>query len=685
MLAGYGRMSARSWSVRVWLIALGGLGALPLIVLALWFSLFEFEKERQRALARIQETARAMAQALDGRLEARIAILHGLASANSLSDGRFEDFRARASQVLGSLPPGTVISVSTRDGTQLVNTALPAGRELPVRSNLEGVEAVFATGKPSISNVLRDAISGKLVVSIDVPVFQRQAVLYDLAVIFPIEELAELLRAQRTSPDWYTGLIDRNGILAARLPFPERFAGTPAAAALWTQIVSHEEGHIKTPALDGVLVYSTWSRSAFSGWSVAIAVPESFMVGPLWRRVSVLLAGGGAVLLAVLVLALLLGRAISLRMVRLAEGANAIASDRPTDAPPRGIREVDIVDQAIRRATTTIREQEARQRLLLGELDHRVKNMLATVQALINRTLGRTPEARALTGRVGALAQAHALLARTQGRSALLRDIVATTLAAHRDDERRLTIGGPDILLTSRAAQGMALVLHELTTNAVKHGSLSVPGGTVDVGWDIDDSAAARRLRFHWIERGGPPVSEPTRRGFGSVLIERMPQELDGTVTQAFDPDGVRCLIVMPAAEVVAEGADSTGETPASPTQEGRTLRGRRVLLVEDSALAAMEATQALEGEGCAVQTASDLAAALALARSAAIDAAVLDVNLNGEMVFPAAYALRERGIPFLFLTGYDDPQLWPENLRDQIRIPKPLEANELLAALRRL
>lgn len=678
-------MSSRSWSVRVWLIALGGLGALPLIVLALWFSIFEFEKERQRALARIQETARAMAQAMDGRFEARIAILHGLATANSLRDGRYDDFRVRASHVLRSLPAGTVVSVSTRDGRQLVNTSLPAGREIPVRANLEGVEAVFATGKPSISNVLRDAISGRLVVSIDVPVFQQQAVLYDLALIFPIEELAELLRAQRSSPDWYTGLIDRNGILAARLPFPERFAGTPAAAPLWAQMALQGEGHIKTPALDGVLVYSTWSRSGFSGWSVAIAMPESFMVGPLWRRISVLLASGGAVLLAVFVLAMLLGRAISRRMVRLAESADAIASDRPTDPPPRGIREVDFVDQAIRQATRTIREQEARQRLLLGELDHRVKNMLATVQALINRTLGRTPEARALTGRVAALAQAHALLARTQGRSAQLRDLVATTLEAHRDEGRRVGISGPDILLTSRAAQGMALVLHELATNAVKHGSLSVPGGTIDAGWDIEDAAAGRVLRFHWIERGGPPVSEPGRRGFGSVLIERMPQELDGTVTQTFDPEGVRCLIAIPAAEVVAEGADMPATVSTATVQEDKPLRGRRILLVEDTALAAMEATQALEGEGCLVQAASDLAAALVLAQGAPLDAAVLDVNLNGEMVFPAAHALRKRNIPFLFLTGYDDPSLWPEDLRDRIRLAKPVQTGELLAAVRRL
>ncbi len=677
-------MIARSWSVRIWLIALGGLGALPLIVLALWFSFFEFEKERHRALARIQETARAMAQALDGRFEARIAILQGLATANSLRDGRYEDFRVRASQLLLSLPPGSVISVSTRDGSQLVNTSLPVGRELPTRSNIEGVEAVFATGKPSISNVLRDAVSGRLVVSVDVPVFQEQAVLYDLGVIFPIEELVQLLRAQRSSPDWYTGLIDRNGILAARLPFPERFAGAPAAAPLWAEMALQGEGHIKTPALDGVPVYSTWSRSTFSGWSVAIAMPESFMVGPLWRRVTVLLAGGGAVLLAVLVLALLLGRAISLRMVRLAEGADAIASERPADSPPRGIREVDIVDQAIRQATRIIREQEARQRLLLGELDHRVKNMLATIQALINRTLGRTPEARALTGRVAALAQAHALLARTQGRSVPLRDIVATTLEAHRDEARRVTIEGPDILLTSRAAQGMALALHELTTNAVKHGSLSVPGGSVDVGWEVDHAAAGRFLKFHWVERDGPPVSEPTRRGFGSVLIGRMPQELDGTVSQIFDPGGVRCLIVMPAADVVAEDATAAG-APASDTQMGEPLHGRRILLVEDAALAAMEATQALEGEGCLVQAASDLAAAVALARSAELDAAVLDVNLNGERVFPAAYALRERRIPFIFLTGYDDPKLWPEDLRDQPRIAKPVQASELLAALRRL
>lgn len=675
-------MAVRSWSVRVWLIALGGLGILPLLVLALWFSAFEYREERARVLTRVLEIARALTQAVDGRFEARIALLEGLATANSLRDGRFDDFFIRASDALRSLPPGGVITVRDAEGRLLMTTADAAAPKS--QEGGDGVRAVFASGEPQISNVRQAAGGGAFVVSVDVPVYQDGRVMYALSIVFPVEELWVLVRAQRISRDWYIGINDQNAVLAARLPDPERYVGKASVGPLVEAFRGQAEGHLRTVSLDGVEIYSTWSRSPFSGWTVAIALRESILAEPLRRRVAALAIAGGATLLAVLGFGLLLGRAISRRMVRLADGAAAIASDRPTVPPPRGIREVDTVDQAIRQAAQMIREQEARQRLLLGELDHRVKNMLATVQALINRTLGRTAEAKTLTGRVSALAHAHALLARTQGRSAPLRDIVSITLEAHRGEGRRIVIDGPDILLNPRAAQGLALALHELATNAVKHGALSVSGGMVGVYWRITGTSTSRCLELDWIEQGGPPVVEPSRRGFGSILIERMPQELDGTVTLRFLPRGVTCGITMPAAEITAEGSVLPEPFVAKPAG-AVALRGRRVLLVEDSALVAMESMQALEEAGCQVQTAGDLAAALALARTADVDAAVLDVNLNGEMVFPAAYALRERHIPFLFLTGYDDARLWPEDLRRETRISKPLQAEELLAALRNL
>jgi two-component sensor histidine kinase len=197
---------------------------------------------------------------------------------------------------------------------------------------------------------------------------------------------------------------------------------------------------------------------------------------------------------------------------------------------------------------TERRTAEDRRRLLVNELNHRVKNTLATVQSLAMQTFGASetpPEvSEAFVDRLFALARVHDLLSEAAWESASLRDVVARTLAPYAEGEARFTAVGPAVRLTPNAAVTLSMAFHELATNAMKYGALSAPGGHVDIGW----KKAGEGVAIDWRERGGPPVAEPTRRGFGSRLIERgLARELGSEARFDFHPEGLRCHIRIPS------------------------------------------------------------------------------------------------------------------------------------------
>jgi PAS domain S-box-containing protein len=212
---------------------------------------------------------------------------------------------------------------------------------------------------------------------------------------------------------------------------------------------------------------------------------------------------------------------------------------------------------------TERKEAEERQKLLIDELNHRVKNTLATVQSLASQTARGTdsPEAfrKAFEGRLIALSQAHDQLTRRHWKSADLRDIVegATSphLAGSPEAPDQIAIEGEPITVTPRVALTLALGLHELTTNASKYGALSMPSGHIDVRWRIERSAAQPpSLWFEWRERGGPKVAAPKRQGFGTRFIKgSVASELKGQAKLDYDPAGLVCTMEIPLDAVVPD------------------------------------------------------------------------------------------------------------------------------------
>jgi two-component sensor histidine kinase len=194
------------------------------------------------------------------------------------------------------------------------------------------------------------------------------------------------------------------------------------------------------------------------------------------------------------------------------------------------------------------------QRLLIDELNHRVKNTLATVQSISAQTL-RTADTKeeareALEMRLLALSRAHDILTRESWEGADLVEVISKSLEPYQVlGERRFDLQGPHVRVTPRMSLALAMALHELATNAVKYGALSNKTGAIEVSWMVQNGAAPPRLSLRWTEAGGPLVASPRRRGFGSRLIERsLAQDLDGQVEIAFPPSGVVCTVDAPVA-----------------------------------------------------------------------------------------------------------------------------------------
>ncbi|MFI4965576.1 MAG: HWE histidine kinase domain-containing protein [Caulobacterales bacterium] len=334
--------------------------------------------------------------------------------------------------------------------------------------------------------------------------------------------------------------------------------------------------------------------------------------------------------------------------------------------------------------------EEDQRQTLMAELDHRVKNVLATVQSLAIQTARRTTSLEAFLqnfgGRLKAMGSANELLTAARWRGAAIDHLAAAELGAVAPGQTAWE--GPEMFLTPRAANALALGLHELAANAAKFGALSVETGRVNLNWVRCSDGG---FELTWTESGGPTVTPAVRRGFGSTLLEQVTaRELNGETVIEYRPAGVQARLRAGPAAVVARPetvpeapAARIAETVAAPSGPAN-LRGARVLIVEDAVLLALELETGLADAGARViGPAYELGEAMALLDQP-IDAAVLDANLNGRSVTPVAEALAGRNVPFVFATGYGEAAGAPGGF-DAPVIRKPYDVTQVAAAVAEL
>jgi len=302
---------------------------------------------------------------------------------------------------------------------------------------------------------------------------------------------------------------------------------------------------------------------------------------------------------------------------------------------------------------TERKQTEERQLLLAREVDHRARNALAVVQAIVRLTRASSQQAyiEAVEGRIHALAQAHTLLSESRWEGAEVGTLVGEELAPYRSgDAARVTIDGPAVILSPEKAQNLALALHELATNSAKYGALSVARGTLAVNWRSDGNM----LTLTWRESGGPPVEPPASQGFGTkILNASIKHQIGGNVLWDWRPAGLHCTVQVP---ISRDGGAQRGGAAAAGGENLVQLPSnamKRVLIVEDDAIIGMMMREILTEHGLFVVGPCCTVSESLVASAGEFDCAILDLNLAGEPVYPVAASLSERGIPFAFVTGY--------------------------------
>jgi two-component sensor histidine kinase/CheY-like chemotaxis protein len=327
---------------------------------------------------------------------------------------------------------------------------------------------------------------------------------------------------------------------------------------------------------------------------------------------------------------------------------------------------------------TERKDAEERQALLAREVDHRAKNAMAIVQSIVRLTKANGIEdyAAVIEGRIKALSRAHAILSDSRWQGADLTKLVDDELAPYRSGHvDRIRVAGPNVLLDPTTAQTLALALHELATNAAKYGALSQALGKLELKWEIQPDA----ILLNWREIGGPATQAPRKTGFGTrIITSSVERQLGGKTTFDWRPEGLSCALLVPRSQGIDTRRDidiAADHLDGVPLQ---AIHGQQIMIVEDEALVAMILEDQLQEIGLSiVATCASVAEAMMAIERSAPDAAILDVNLGGQLVYPVADRLMDLSIPFVFVTGYGRESI--DRRYDSIQVlEKPVERQVL-------
>ena len=494
-------------------------------------------------------TARALSGATDRQAAVGVAVAETLASDQALLAGDWKDFHARARRVTDQR--GGWVVVFDEKGQQIINTLQPYGAPLPRSSMPRDAEKIYRSGRSRVSNLQVGGAAKKPVIRVGTPL-RINGKLYVLAYVVEAASYTSVFREQRVPDRWVATLLDNNRKVIARSIRNEKWVGHSASADMTENLKRSSEGVNRSKSLDGVPTVVAYTRSPQTGWTLVVAIPRADLAGAVSR--SVIAATSVFLLLLVLgiALALFFSRGINREVGQLVSAARAIGQGQPVVSPTEpGLEEIAAIHVALSDASRELQAREERQKVMINELNHRVKNTLATVQALARQTFGKLEGApvEVFTERLIALSAAHDLLTRGGWSRADLGELMQVCTRAHGE---RVECAGPGVSLDPHTAVALSLVFHELATNSAKYGALSAPAGRVDINWRVDPETG--RLTIVWGETGGPPVTAPSKPGFGTRLIDSsVRRELRGSPSFDFRPEGLvfEATLPLPSSDAV--------------------------------------------------------------------------------------------------------------------------------------
>ena len=496
---------AISLPIRLGMLVTGTL--LPLIGFATAIVYQHYKQDQRDAFGRVLQFTRGIQLVLDREMQGIVSGLTVLATSEALLRHDLVGFQRRAEAFLAQFPDQPSIVIGDIQGNQIFNSSRPPDSPLPPRTARPQRDSVFKTGKPVFSPLFMGSVSQRPIVTVTVPIIRDGEIIYDLSFDPPLGIFQKIIEQQKPGNDWTISIFDQDGVNFARLPNPAQTIGRKASPTLLAVLFSAKEGQAQTTSLEGVPLITAFAHSELTGWIAASGIDEATLTAPALRTL-LLAAAIGSIMLAI-------GLGFAVRMA------------------------------------TQIARAETLHGLLIDELNHRVKNTLATVQSLSAQTFRSSTdlEARKKFGaRLASLGSTHDILSAQKWENADIRAVVENVLEPFQGAApRRIRIAGPELQLSARCVVMLSMALHELATNAAKYGALSTADGRVFVAWDIDNKTGDKRIALRWREVGGPEVTPPTRHGFGSTLIEKgFPAQLGGHASINYEPTGVSATLEFP-------------------------------------------------------------------------------------------------------------------------------------------
>lgn len=531
-MSGLGRQRRASlWSI---LTVFAIVAALPFTLFAIWTSKRLSDGAVHSAIDRSDLTARSVAHALDRELSGLMSIVKAMTLSPALKQRQFSLFDSYMREVYASLGIHLVLRDTT--GQQILSTRLPYGWPLPV-SQTGFDERTLTEAKPYVTGLVHGVVSKSPLFLVVAPVMEGERIAYLLNLSLPAEQIGEIVKQTVHDSEHLISVIGPDGKFIHTSTDSERLIGQEAAPSLLKAIREQKEGRWYGPGFQEDNSVS-FAPVGATGWTVAAAVPARVLEQPWRAEVSRLTAAGVVALAASLLLAYLLGRNIVSGLNALVQSAHALHAGRHFEARPHiWISEFQTLDHTLRDASDKIETARDAQQTLLREMRHRIRNILAVVISICRMSYRNSTELRPfyedLSGRLEALANTSEIITERGDASADFGEIIDRELRPFRSAQ--LTIRGQDVRVSAEQATYLALMLHELGTNALKHGALRDEQGQVDIAWRLDGD----EIVFDWRETPSMPCAPLQREGFGSTLLRRViPLQLRADVRMTVEPNG---------------------------------------------------------------------------------------------------------------------------------------------------
>lgn len=530
-----------TYTIKVYLIAL----LLVVLIPAFLFSavvLIRTSEAQNRAFQNAFVAAtHSVAQLVDRDVSGMLATLRVLSTATSLQRGSLAQFHERAIQALAGT--SAYLTVLDAQFNELMNTSEPYGKTLGKASNAEAARKALSSGWPVVSDLFYDGSLNQWSFNVSLPLKTRAGKAAVLVLTGRAAEFDQTLSSKQIPKGWSAALVDETRTVIASSDGPDR-TGHPFYIP-FDKGLSSGFTEVEYQGTNYQLVVQP---SDVTGWSIVSWAPTAAVRRTINRSLAWLIFGGLAIAALAATGAFLIARIMSSSARSLARDARRLGAGETVERREQPIMEFTTVSEALARAARDRKNAENEIRFLMREVAHRSKNQLTVIQAMLNQTAKLSGSKEEFTDafrrRISGLARSTDLMITNTTHGVDLKALVIDQLETFRPtDPNRVRVAGPELRLDSQSAQVLGMAMHELSTNASKYGAFSGVKGKLEVGWSLGDGF----VRFVWREREVEMKSVPERKGFGSIVLERiLGISLGAELERIMHDDGIEWVFRIP-------------------------------------------------------------------------------------------------------------------------------------------